>query len=67
MRKPSPEKSRETTWRQKAGFPPLVCPACFHDGQHWVPDSLRGPGYFTCEVREEPDALSALFELETDA
>jgi hypothetical protein len=44
----------------RGGLPPLICPECGRDGRHWTPDSLKGPGYFTC-------AAKAAFEVQADA
>ena len=49
-----PKWMREAAARERAealGIPVLRCPECDELGRHWVPDSLEGPGYFTCAPR----------------
>lgn len=35
--------------REAAGLPVLSCPNCGVREAHWVPESLEGPGFFTCD------------------
>lgn len=50
--------------RVEAGLPSHRCPACEAPEPHWVPDSLRGSGYFICQQRPAGEPQDALVSVE---
>jgi hypothetical protein len=61
----TPKVHEDAGWRDRGGLPLLICPECGKDGRHWVPDSLKGPGYFTCADTQAAESQEdALFDLE---
>lgn len=48
--------------RERAGLPERRCPQCGQAGRHWVPDSLKGPGYFICTAQPAAATGTPLFE-----
>lgn len=46
------QRQRAIEIREEAGLPVTLCPKCGLLASHWVPESLEGPGYFTCDRGE---------------
>jgi hypothetical protein len=50
------QAQRAAEKRRLAGLPAFTCPNCGALAAHWIPDSLTGPGYYTCTPTESSAA-----------